>query len=45
MVIKILRSGISDVYISGAPRGLKGNRREGSSSFLPTVEMAGLLKR
>lgn len=35
MIIKILRSGISDVYISGAPRGLIGNRR-GGFLIIPT---------
>lgn len=45
MLIKILRSGKTDVYISRAPRGLTANTRKGSSSFLPIVEMAGLVKR
>lgn len=47
MIIKILRNGKSDVYISGATKGLKANLREGSSSMTskPAVEMTGVLKR
>lgn len=47
MIMKIPRNGKTDVYLVGAPRGLKANMREGSSSMTskPPVEVAGTLKR